>query len=178
MQINQTVLDKAMRKNLAAKGSPISGGKFTGTAPIKDLVILQTGDIIQIPVNATPVNVPIRGRKNEDGSQMTFEAVYAQLERNGVQMAIAITPSVFSRSAAIVDKDTLQDTGVRAESKGTAVDTFWQKVDDGEDLDTAMKALYGKDIKVSAVNKEWTFNESFMRKPQQRSFFTLDFVTP
>lgn len=178
MQINQSILDKAMRKNVAAKGSPIQGGKFTGTAPVKDLVILQTGDVICIPANATPVNVPIRGRKNEDGSQLTFEAVYAQLERNGVQMAIAITPSVFSRSAAIVDKDTLQDTGVRAESTGTAVDAFWKKVDDGEELDAAMKALYGKDIKVSAVNKVWTFNENFMRKPQQRSFFQLDFVTP
>ena len=154
-------------------GATVATSGFSGTIPPKEVVVLEKGDVFNIPENSPVYNVPIRGRKDADGNPITFEAVFANLKKkNGTETSIAISPSVFSRSAMSVNKDTKQEIE-RVSASGTACDEFYKHEVDG--LNAAMKAIEGKDIEVADVKSVFTYNEAFMTRPQRRSFHTLNF---
>lgn len=171
--INVQMLVDAAKKGAAkvSGAGTAEEGKFSGAGRIKELIILQKGDIITIPADAKACDIPIRGRKDEDGNPLTFQGVYAQLERGGQTMAIAITPGTFSRNFEVVDPETRLGTGVRAACDGTAVDAFFS----GLDLDDQMHKVYGRAIEVVDKKQEWSYNAQFMSKPTKTAVYTLNF---
>lgn len=169
-------VEKAIRIAQSNGAKPVSGNKFTGQYAVRDLVILQEGDILYIPKDSPVMAIPMRGRTNSDGTPVTFEGVYAILKRNGNELTVPVTPSVFSRSAEATDENGQPLAGVsRLCCKGTAVDKFFNS---GESLDEQFRAVCDQDIKVGPVTKGWSFNNRFMTEPQKRSYYQLDFVTP
>lgn len=170
--INAQLLIDAAKKGAAVVAGlgTANEGKFSGGGRIKELIVLQKGDVVTIPSDAKCQLIPIRGRKDANGNPLTFEGVYAQLERGGQTMAIAITPGTFSRNFEIVDPETRQGTGARAACSGTAVDEFFS----GLDLDDQMHKLYGKPFEVADKKQEWSYNPDFMSKPQKTAVYVLN----
>lgn len=170
--INAQLLIDAAKKGAAvvSNAGTENEGKFSGGGRVKELVILQKGDVITIPADAKCQNIPIRGRKDANGNPLTFEGVYAQLERGGQTMAIAITPGTFSRSFEVVDPETRMGTGTRVSCSGTAVDKFFE----GLDLDDQMHKVYGLPIEVADKKQEWSYNPDFMSKPQKTAVYVLN----
>ena len=118
--INTQMLLDAAKKGAAvvAGAGTTNEGKFSGGGRIKELIVLQKGDKITIPSDAKCQLIPIRGRKDANGNPLTFEGVYAQLERGGQTMAIAISPGTFSRNFEKVDKETRMGLGKRSCCRG------------------------------------------------------------
>lgn len=154
-------------------GATVAANGFSGTIIPREMVILEKGDVFNIPTDSKVYNVPIRGRKDAEGKQLTYEAVYANVTKaNGTKTSVAVPPSLFARSAMSVNPDTKQEIE-RVSSSGTAVDEFYSHEVDG--LNVAMQSVMGRDIEVADVKSVWTWNETFMAKPQKRSFHTLNF---
>lgn len=185
------MLEDAQKK---AAATPTEGGKFNGAGKQKELITLQVNDEFFIPEDAPVCDVPIRGRKNDDGSQATFQAVFAKLyrpvvkkddkkdEKKGkkkasadatdyVEMAIAISPGVFSRSFEIVDSVTGKNVGKRAVCDGEGAEAFYS----GLDLDDQMNKTRGIRWKVDAINEEYSFNPQFGdKKPRTQRIYTTN----
>ena len=168
-------IEKAVRIAQSNGAKPVDGNKFSGQYAVRDLVILQEGDILFIPKDSPVMNIPMRGRTNADGTPATFEGVYAILKRNGAELTVPVTPSIFSRNAEATDEQGVPLAGVgRYKCTGTAVDKFYES---GESLDEQFRAVCDQDIKVGPVTKGYSFNKKFMTEPQKRSYYELNFVT-
>lgn len=168
------LIDKEIKK---MKATPVEGGKFTGAGRSESVTVFAEGDHLFIEEDAEVKNVPIRGRKDENGNQVTFEAVYGTITRgkgkNKKELAIAVSPGVFYRNFAVVDETTGEPTGDRAASDGSAVKAFYN----GSDLDDQMRQVMGKELVITKVHHAWSYNPDFgMKKPRKQSYYTIDFV--
>ena len=168
-------IEKAVRIAQSNGAKPVASGKFSGQYAVRDLVILQEGDVLFIPKDSPVMSIPMRGRKDDEGNQVFFEGVYAILKRNGAELTVPVTPSIFSRSAEPTDAEGAPLAGVeRYRCKGTAVDKFYES---GESLDEQFRAVCDQDIAVGPVTKGYSYNPKFMTEPQKRSYYELNFVT-
>lgn len=185
------MLEDAAKRAAAVK---VPGGKFTGAGKSKELITLQLDDEFEVPVDSEVVNIPIRGRKNDDGTPATYEAVYGILYRpiaaapapaqggrgrgraaaatpQYTEMAVAISPGVFSRSFEVVDETTGNAVGRRAQCTGEASDTFYE----GLDLDDQMNKIRGTRWKVDLITEEWSYNPQFGdKKPRKQRVYEIN----
>jgi hypothetical protein len=168
-------IEKALKIAQSNGAKPVAGGKFTGNYAVKDLVVLQEGDVLFIPKDSPVMNIPIRGRKNDDGTPVTFEGVYGILTRGSQTLTVPVTPSIFSRRAVETDAEGNAIAGAAPLcSTGSAVDKFY---DSGTSLDEQFRAICDQKIAVGPIKKGYSFNKNFMSEPQSRSYYTLNFVT-
>jgi len=168
------LIDKEIKKQQA---TDVPGGKFTGAGRSEAVTVFADGDHLFIEEDAAPKNVPIRGRKNDDGSQATFEGVYGTITRKvggkKKELAIAVSPGIFYRNFAVVDKDSGEPTGERAASDGEAVKAFYS----GSDLDDQMRKVMGRELVITKVHHAYSYNPDFgMKKPRSQAYYTIDFA--
>ena len=168
------LIEKEVKK---MKATPVEGGKFTGAGRSEAVTVFADGDHLFIEEDAEVVNVPIRGRKDEDGNPVTFEAVFGTITRKVAgkkkELAIAVSPGIFYRNFAIVDKDSGEPTGERAASDGKAVAEFYK----GSDLDDQMRKVMGQELVITKVHHAYSYNPDFgMKKPRSQSYYTIDFA--
>ena len=166
--------DKAYRIAQNNGAVAVQGNRFSGNLAVRDLVVLEQGDHVLIDSDAPILSIPMRGRTNEDGSPVTYEGVYARITRNGQELWIAVTPSLFSRSAAPSDSEgnPLADTP-RHRCDGTAVEAFFAS---GESLTDQFHNVCDREIVVDQVRHGYSYNPRYMDEPQQRAYYTLNFV--
>ena len=149
-----------------AHAEDADGGKFSGAGKQKEMVTVQSGDIVHVPADAVCKKIPMRGGN-------TYEGYYCILQRGDARMAVAITPGMFSRSFVPVDKNTGKPlpNRDRVSCSGTAVDLFYS----GTDLDDQMSKLKGRSIVFTAIDKSnYSYNEDFMTKPKATNIYTID----
>ena len=140
-------------------------GEFEGQGRSRDLVQLEEDDIIYVPKDAKARDIPIRGGK-------PYQGYICQLVRDGENLAVAITPGMFSRSFLVVDKDTGEpiEPNKRVSCSGSASDLFYS----GTSLDDQMKKVRGHKLVVKSVERHYSYNSDFMKKPKETPIYEIN----